>query len=84
MNKYTTGSVIAIGGYIISHINNITTMYYAEDIIKGVLSCKYTPDSEWIPLSPEAMTERYKKMKEQYIALATIVEQVTEKLSNAV
>ena len=31
-------------------------MYYKESVINGVLSYKNTPNGEWRPLSPEAMT----------------------------
>lgn len=33
-------------------------MYYNEKVINGVLHCKTSPDGEWRPLSPEALTSR--------------------------
>lgn len=33
-------------------------MYYREEIINGVLCCKYTPDGAWNPLSKEELTKR--------------------------
>ena len=33
-------------------------MYYAEEIVNGVLCFKTTPDGEWTPLSLTVLTER--------------------------
>lgn len=33
-------------------------MYYAEEIINGVLCYKTTPDGDWTPLSLTVLTER--------------------------
>lgn len=38
-------------------------MYYEEKIINDVLCTRGTPDGEWIPLSPVALTTRLVELK---------------------
>jgi hypothetical protein len=40
-------------------------MYYRELVINGVLSYKNSPESEWKPLSPEAMTYMIVNLKKE-------------------
>lgn len=38
-------------------------MFYEEAIIDGVLCSRTTPDGEWVPFSPQALTERLMRAK---------------------
>ena len=39
-------------------------MYYAEEVINGILHYKLNPNAEWEPFSKEALTERVLKLEQ--------------------
>ena len=40
-------------------------MYYAEEVINGILHYKLSPDAEWKPFSKKALTERVLKLEQE-------------------
>jgi len=49
-------------------------MYYAEEIIDGILCFKTTPNGEWRPLDVRTLTSRLEKAKERIFLLETELE----------
>jgi hypothetical protein len=44
-------------------------MYYDEEVINGILCHRGTPDGEWIPFTPEQLTQKYIQAKERVFEL---------------
>lgn len=57
-------------------------MFYVEEIIDGILCGKTTPDGKWHPLSPEMMTKKIAKQKEELAAKDVEIAKLTEILTN--
>jgi len=36
-------------------------MYYEEKVINGILHCRYLPDDEFKPMTPEQITKRFEE-----------------------
>jgi hypothetical protein len=43
-------------------------MYYVEEIINGVLCFKSTPNGEWRALTPEQLTDKIVKLRNQNVS----------------
>lgn len=44
-------------------------MYYDEEVINGILCHRGTPNGEWIPFTPEQLTQKYIQAKERVFEL---------------
>ena len=56
---------------------NLDIMYYAEEIVKGVLCFKTTPKGEWEEFTKEQLSERVKSLNEQIGLLLSLIDDTT-------
>lgn len=51
-------------------------MYYKEEVINGVLCHKGTPDGDWVPFTPEALTIKLKGANDRIKAMQEFIDSI--------
>ena len=53
-------------------------MYYDEQVINGILCHRTLPNGEWIPFTPEQITQKFVQAKERISQLVNEIEEMNE------
>jgi hypothetical protein len=63
---------------------NRKDMYYAEQIIDGVLHYRHAPDAEWIPFNLQMLTKKNDQLRARVAALENFLKMTDECLDNGI